>query len=110
PLVVLVIGMEIVLAVYKMIQKQWTYKLATFFTISQLASIIILVIILTQANIFTPEFLIRTSELFTTTPVLIENSIVWGAIMITVVFAAWGIFDVYKRANIKIDMKKVNDQ
>lgn len=106
PFVVMLIGVEIALTIYKLIKKQWSYKLATFFTVHQALSLVILVIILTHANLFTSEFLHKMSEIFTTSPTKIENSIIWGTIMIYVVFASWGIFDVYKRARIKIDIKK----
>lgn len=108
PFIVLLIGAEVALAIYKMIQKQWTLPLATFFTIYQIASIIILVIIFTHANLFTPEFLKQMSGLFTTTSARIGTFFIWGVITIFVVIAGWGVFDVYKRANIKTDRKKVN--
>ncbi|MGE7919728.1 hypothetical protein ACQKM9_12360 [Viridibacillus sp. NPDC093762] len=106
PLIVLLIGAEIALAIYKLIKKQWTHKLATFFTIHQIASLVILVIIFTQANLFTREFLNQMGGIFTTTPAHIENFIIWGGITIFVMFVGWGVFDVYKRANIKTDIKK----
>lgn len=106
PLIVLLIGAEIALAINKLIKKQWTHKLATFFSIHQIASLVILVIILTHDNLFTPEFLNQMGGIFTTTPTRIENSIIWGTITIFVVFAGWGIFDVYKRATIKTDINK----
>ncbi|GIN22772.1 MAG TPA: hypothetical protein DEO65_07380 [Bacillus bacterium] len=106
PLIVLLIGAEIALAIYKLINKQWTYKLATFFSIHQIASLVILVIILTHANLFTPEFLNQMGDIFTATPTRIENSLIWGTITIFVAFAGWGIFDVYKRATIKTGINK----
>ncbi|KAB2329520.1 hypothetical protein F7731_21990 [Cytobacillus depressus] len=108
PFIVLLIGVEIALAISKLINKQWTHKLATFFTIHQIASLAILVIILTTTNLFTPEFSNQMGGIFTTTPAHIENFIIWGLTTIFVVFAGWGIFDVYKRANIKTDIESVN--
>ncbi len=108
PLIVLLIGAEIALTIYKLVNKQWTYKLATFFTIHQIASLVILVIILTHANLFTPEFLTQMGEFFTITPTSFENNIIWGTIAIFIVFACWGIFDVYKRATIKPEINDVS--
>lgn len=107
PLIVLLIGLEIALTINKLIKKQWTYKLSTFFTIHQVASLVILVIILTHANLFTPEFLNQMGEIFTTSPTRIENSIIWGTITIFVIFAVWGMIDVYKRTAIKSDLNRL---
>jgi len=106
PLIILLIGAEIALSIYKMIKKQWTYNLATLFTLNEIASIVIFIIILLQSNLFTLEFLHQLSNLFHTTPTIIENSLVWGTIAIMVIYAGIAIFDVYRKANIKTDFNK----
>lgn len=101
PLVVLMILSEIALTFYKMIQKQWTYKLATSFMIYRIVSIVVLILILTHANLFTAEFLNQLSSYFTTTSEIVKNRFIWGVIAISIVFEGWAIYDVYKRAKIK---------
>lgn len=107
PLIIFLIGAEIALTIWKLFEKQWTYKLSTFFTIYQIALLIILVIILTHTNLFTPEFIDQMGEIFTISPARIENGIIGGTIIIFVLFAIWGIVDVYKRAAIKGDLNKL---
>lgn len=101
PLVVLIISAEIALAIYKVIKKQWTNKLALFSTIYQIASVVIFIAILTHSNLFSLEFLNQISETFSTTPEFFRNSLVWGLITIFVFFAGWEIFDVYRKTKIK---------
>ncbi len=101
PFIVLIIGLEVALTIFKLVKKQWTRQLATFFAINQAVSLIILVVILTRENLFNQEFLNKIGKLFTTSPPIIENILIWGTIVIFIVSTGWGIFDTFKRANIK---------
>jgi len=109
PLITFLIGMSIALTIYQLIKRQWTHPLATFFTIHQIVLFGSLLLILTREHLFTVEFLGRIAELFSTTPAIIENSIIWGTIASFIIFAGWGIYDVYKRAAIKNDINGIKD-
>src|SRR5699024_5914524 len=105
PLIIFLIVAEIALSAYKWIQKHWTVPLATLCTIKEVAAVVICVFILMQENLFTTEFLHQLSELFQTTPVILESRIVWGGIAVTVLFTGISIFDMYRKANISIQTK-----
>lgn len=105
PLIIFLIVAEVVLSVYKWIQKQWTFPLATLCTIKEVAAVVIFVFILMQGNLFTTEFLHQLSEVFQTTTIILESRIVWGGIAVTVLFTGISIFDMYRKANISIQTK-----
>jgi len=102
PLIILLIAAEIALSIYKLIQKQWTLLLASLSTVKEVVAVIIFVFIFMHENIFAPEFLHQLGELFQITPETLESRIVWGGIAITVLYAGITIFDMYRKANIKV--------
>lgn len=106
PLIMLLIGAEVALAIYKIIKKQWTYKLATLYTINVIVSFGIFITILMQTDLFTLEFLKYLGTLFHTTPLIIKHRLVWVSIAIMVISAGIAIFDVYRKANIKTDSNR----
>lgn len=109
PLILLLIGAEVALAIYKMIKKQWTRKLALFYTIKESASVIIFIIIINQSNLFTEKFLDQLGQLFSASPITIKNNLVWGSIIIMIISVGIAIFDVYRKANIKGDVNEGMD-
>ncbi|WP_277679259.1 HAAS signaling domain-containing protein [Gracilibacillus dipsosauri] len=102
PWVVLLIIGEVVLTVYKYMKKQWTYRLASLQALYELATTVVFVVIITRSNLFTTEFLQKTGELFDTTSSKIEASMTWGLVTISIVYTVIAIYDVYKKANIKV--------
>ena len=55
PIVVIVIGLEIVLALYKFFKGQWTYKIAIFNTIYEVIATIVIIVIMMNPNLFQPR-------------------------------------------------------
>ncbi|SET74189.1 hypothetical protein SAMN05421676_107150 [Salinibacillus kushneri] len=99
--IVLLIGAEVVLAIYKLIKKQWSQKLATFNMIYEFVSAVIFIIILTRADLFTVEFLTQLSDWFNLTLTNIKNILVGGSITITLVHSGISIIDRFRKANVK---------
>ena len=56
PIIVIVIGLEIVLALFKLFEGQWTYKIAIFNTIYEVIATVVIIVIMFNPNLFQPEF------------------------------------------------------
>ena len=63
PIVVMVIGLEIALALYKLFKGQWTYKIAIFNTIYEVIATIVIIVIMINPNLFQPEFVSFMTDL-----------------------------------------------
>ena len=106
PVIVLFIGTEIGLAVFKYMSGQWTNKLAIFNTIYNLFSIILSIVILTNADLVSSTFLTYMIDLLNGTPAAAErimNWIIGGTIAIIIITAGIAIYDGFRKARIKND-------
>ena len=56
PIMVIVIGLEIALALYKFFKGQWTYKIAIFNTIYEVIATVVIIVIMINPNLFQPDF------------------------------------------------------
>ena len=101
PLVLAVIIMEIGLALYKMIKRQWTGKIAIFNAILQLAASISFIIIIANPDIMTLSFLTYLGNQFETTVGQMRTWIVSGSIAIFVLSAVWVAYDGFRKARIR---------
>lgn len=99
PLVVLVIGLEIAVALYKWFAAQWTIKVALFNTVWQLVGTIVFIVIFRDPDLFNTAFINYMSELFSINNDL-RNPIIGTAIVIVVVFAAIDIIQGFRKARI----------
>jgi hypothetical protein len=99
PLVVLVIGLEITVALYKWFAAQWTMKVAILNTIWQLVATIVFIIIFRDPNLFNIAFIDYMYDLFSIKNDL-SNQIIGSAIVIVVVFAAIDIIQGFRKAKI----------
>ena len=101
PLVLISIGMEMILALYKFIKGQWTNKMAIFNTIYEVVATIILIVIFSNPNLLHQKFLSYMTDLFTITGVQLANWLVGGTIILFVVFAVINIVDGFRKARIR---------
>ncbi len=99
PFVVLVIGLEIAVALYKWFASQWTMKVALLNTTWQVAATIVFIFIFRDPNLFNTAFIEYMYELFSISNDL-RNPIVGTAIVIVVVFAAIDIIQGFRKARI----------
>ncbi|MGG0657350.1 HAAS signaling domain-containing protein [Rummeliibacillus pycnus] len=102
PIVLVVIGSEIALALYKLIKGQWTKGIAICNTAVELISTIVFIIILTNPNLMTQDFITYMADVFTTTANQFETWIVSGGIFISILFAAISVFEGFRKAKIRI--------
>ncbi|WP_394217722.1 HAAS signaling domain-containing protein [Halobacillus trueperi] len=93
PGVVLVIGLEIALALYKLLKKEWSKGVVWFHTIQELLSIGIFVWIITDERLFQPAFISYISDLFGVSAAQVENGLAWRIAAIFIIFAVWNIID-----------------
>ncbi|MGE7760236.1 HAAS signaling domain-containing protein [Peribacillus sp. NPDC097895] len=99
PLIFCIIIFGAFLAIYKLLAGQWTRKLAWFHAGYQLLTTITFIIIISNPNLLTDEFIAYMSKLFSTLEWNV--SIYWGLILLTTFFAAYDSFQGFRKANIR---------
>lgn len=100
PIVLLVIGLEIALAFYKLIKGQWTNRMALFNTALQLLSTIVFIVILINPNLLSQDFLKYMAELFAISTQQFKSWIIGGGIFFFIVGAVINAFDGIRKARL----------
>jgi hypothetical protein len=100
PLVIIVIGLEVSVASYKLLKGQWTRKIAALNTVMHGVSSIVFIIIISNHQLFNPAFISYMNELFSVKGA-IGTWIFWGAIVTFLLFAAIDIYQGFRKASIK---------
>ncbi|MFB7641603.1 HAAS signaling domain-containing protein [Peribacillus butanolivorans] len=99
PLIFCIIFLGVILAIYKLLVGQWTLKLALINAIYQLLSTITFIIIISNPNLFTHEFITYISNLFSINEW--KSSIYWGVILIDVFFTVLESYKGFRKAKIR---------
>lgn len=99
PLVILIIGLEISFALYKLLKQQWTKGMAIWNAVLQLLSTVVFVVIVINPEIMNDHFVTYMMELFTMTRTQFSIWVVGSAIIIFIVSAVISVYDGFKRAN-----------
>jgi hypothetical protein len=99
--VVLVIGIEIALALFKFFKGQWTYKIAIFNTIYEVIATVVIIVIMMNPNLFQTEFVSFMTDLFSVPAEQFRNWIIGGVIFLFVIFGGWAILDGFRKARIR---------
>ncbi|MBT2757491.1 hypothetical protein J7E71_16365 [Mesobacillus foraminis] len=100
PIVVMVIGFEIALALYQLIKGQWTKRMALSNTALQLMATIVFIVILINPNVLRAEFVTYMADLFTITANEFKTWIVGGGIFIFLLSAAINVWEGFRKARI----------
>lgn len=101
-LVVLLIGIEIAVALYKLILGKWTKALAFSHTAMEIIGVIVFIILLTQPNFLNPDFVTyMTNDLFTMNPNQFNTWFIVTVIMIFIISAAISIYDGFRKSRIR---------
>jgi hypothetical protein len=100
PFVLLVVGLELILALYKLIKGQWTKQLAIYNTLYELAATVILIVIIMNPNLFQQEFLTYMSGLFKIEAAQFQFWMTSGVIILFVVSAVINVFDGFRKYRI----------
>ncbi|MGE1108320.1 HAAS signaling domain-containing protein [Bacillus wiedmannii] len=102
PIVVIVIVFEIGISLYKLVQGQWTKKLAIGNAILQIVGTIVFIVIIVNPHLFNEGFITYVANVFTTSPEEVKKWLIGGGIIIYILSAALNIFDGFRKARIRI--------
>lgn len=102
PIVVMMIVFEIGISLYKLVQGQWTKKLAIGNAILQIVGTIVFIVIVVNPHLFNEGFITYVANVFTTSPEEVKKWLIGGGIIIYILSAALNIFDGFRKARIRI--------
>ncbi|WP_062110090.1 HAAS signaling domain-containing protein [Bacillus niameyensis] len=100
PIVLLAIAGEIGLALYMLIKKQWSKRLATYSTLLHLISAVIFIVILVNPNIFSEEFITYMADLFSITTKQFTTWLVSGGIFLYLASVAYNIYEGFRKSRV----------
>ncbi|PGB79698.1 hypothetical protein COM03_14470 [Bacillus wiedmannii] len=101
-IVVMIIVFEITISLYKLVQGQWTKRLAIGNTILQIAGTIVFIIIVVNPHIFTDGFITFVANVFTISLEELKKWLIGGGILIYVLSAALNIYDGFRKASVRV--------
>ncbi|WP_075307392.1 HAAS signaling domain-containing protein [Bacillus wiedmannii] len=102
PIVVIVIVFEIGISLYKLVQGQWTKKLAIGNAILQIVGTIVFIVIVVNPHLFNEGFITYMANVFTTSPEEVKKWLIGGGIIIYILSAALNIFDGFRKVRIRM--------
>jgi hypothetical protein len=100
PLVVIVIGLEIALDMYKLKTGHWNRKIAVLNTVMHVVSSVVFIIVISNNQLFNPTFVTYITDLFSLSGDF-GNWFAGGAIFIFLLFAVIDIYQGYRKASIQ---------
>ncbi|WP_404333175.1 HAAS signaling domain-containing protein [Mesobacillus maritimus] len=98
PIVFVMVVLEVGLAIYKLVKKQWTKGLAIYNTVLQFISSAVFILIVTNPNLFKYEFILYLAELFSIKEMQIETWIIGSAIFFFILSAGISVVDGIRKA------------
>ena len=102
PIIVIIIGGEIALVLYKLLKGQWTKRLAIFNAVLQVFVTVIFIAILTNPNLINQQFIVYMSDLLEMTKDQLNKGIIGSGVTIFFISAAVSILDGFKKARIQL--------
>ena len=100
-IVLIIAGLEIAFALYKLLKEQWTKRMAIGNTVLEVISTIVFIIILIKPNFLSEEFVVYITNMFTITKEQFNLWLIGGTIIILIITAAVSIYDGFKKVNIR---------
>ncbi|USK60709.1 HAAS signaling domain-containing protein [Peribacillus asahii] len=95
PIVVVIIGCEIALSLYKLMKGQWTKSIAIFNMVVQVVGTVVFIVIFSNPDLLHPKFLAYIADFKQ-----LETWAVGGVISIFIISAAFAVFDGFRKAKI----------
>jgi len=95
PIVVVIIGCEIALSLYKLMKGQWTKSIAIFNMVVQVVGTVVFIVIFSNPDLLHPKFLAYITDFKQ-----LETWAVGGVISIFIISAAIAVFDGFRKAKI----------
>ena len=102
PIVMIMIVLEIAISFYKLVQGQWTKRLAIGNALLQIVGTIVFIIIVVNPHIFTDGFITFVANVFTISPEELKKWLIGGGILIYVLSAALNIYDGFRKASVRV--------
>lgn len=100
-IILIVIGFEIALALYKLIEGQWTKGMAICNAIFEFFGSIVFIALFINPNVINRDFIIYMTNLFSISAKQFETWIIVGGIFIYLLFAIINVFDGFRKARIR---------
>ena len=101
PIILIIIGFEIALTLYKFLKQQWTKGMAICNTFLQLIITIIFIIMLTNPNLLNETFIVYMTDLFNMTKDQLNILLIGGGVSIFIIGAAVNVYDGLKRVRVR---------
>ncbi|EJR80789.1 MULTISPECIES: HAAS signaling domain-containing protein [Bacillus cereus group] len=102
PIVVIMIVFEICISLYKLVQGQWTQRLAIGNAILQVAGTIVFIVIVVNPHVLNAGFITYLANAFTISPDEFKTWLIGGGIFFYMLSAAINIFDGFRKASIRM--------
>ncbi|PFV54352.1 hypothetical protein COL00_10540 [Bacillus cereus] len=102
PIVVIMIVFEICISLYKLVQGQWTQRLAIGNAILQIAGTIVFIVIVVNPHVFNVGFITYLANAFTISSEEFKTWLIGGGIFFYMLSAAINIFDGFRKASIRM--------
>ncbi|PGK78580.1 HAAS signaling domain-containing protein [Bacillus thuringiensis] len=102
PIVVIMIVFEICISLYKLVQGQWTQRLAIGNAILQVAGTIVFIVIVVNPHLFNAGFITYLANAFTISPEEFKTWLIGAGIFFYMLSAAINIFDGFRKASIRM--------
>ncbi|PFT67047.1 hypothetical protein COK67_06570 [Bacillus cereus] len=102
PIVVIMIVFEICISLYKLVQGQWTQRLAIGNVILQIAGTIVFIVIVVNPHVFNAGFITYLANAFTISSEEFKTWLIGGGIFFYMLSAAINIFDGFRKASIRM--------
>ncbi|HDR7794682.1 TPA: hypothetical protein QCY19_003330 [Bacillus luti] len=102
PLVVIMVIFEVSMSLYKLVQGQWTKRLAIVNTILQVTGTIVFIIIVINPHVFNEGFITYVANVFTISTEEFKKWLIGGGSLIYMLSAILNIFDGFKKASIRM--------
>ncbi|MBX9975130.1 HAAS signaling domain-containing protein [Cytobacillus firmus] len=100
PIVVAIIGLEVGLALYKLIVGQWTKRMAIFNTVLELFATAVFIFILLNPNLLQQEFIAYMTDLFSISAAQFKNWLLGSIIVTFLIYAGISIYDGIRKSRI----------
>ncbi|RWQ72908.1 HAAS signaling domain-containing protein [Bacillus cereus] len=102
PIVVIMIVFEICISLYKLVQGQWTQRLAIGNAILQIAGTIVFIVIVVNPHVFNAGFITYLANAFTISSEGFKTWLIGGGIFFYMLSAAINILDGFRKASIRM--------
>ncbi|MED0970460.1 HAAS signaling domain-containing protein [Bacillus paramycoides] len=103
PIVVIMLVLEIGISLYKLVQGQWTKRLAIGNSILQITGTIVFIVIIVNPHLFNEGFITYVANVFTISPEEFKTRLIVGGVIIFILSAVLNIIDGFRKARVRSD-------